>query len=135
MLTRLALVLIIASWICAAATPAKCPAKRGDVKAGARCTAAEQVCAFPGGAWCSCEQARCVSAAGPTPRCDPTAHWVCRDDGCPQVPSGACTDGKQCGYDDGLCSLSAVCRKGKWKIGQQSCRPAAPHLQTAPSDP
>ena len=105
-----------------------CPAKRAEVKAGTGCTpTTPDYCEYPGGKWCACEASRCVSAAGPIPDCQSVMTWVCRDDGCPHPGVRTCsTEGKQCGYDDGLCSSSMVCSQGKWVSQRQQCRPAAP---------
>lgn len=105
-----------------------CPATRADVKPGAACTATKTLyCDYDRGKWCACEASRCVTAAGPMPGCESTLSWVCRDDGCPHAGVTTCsTEGKQCGYDDGLCASSMVCKGGKWQGGRANCRPAAP---------
>ncbi|MFT3708858.1 MAG: hypothetical protein QM817_14510 [Archangium sp.] len=106
---------------------APCPATRDDVKKGTACQQTDpETCQFAK-SWCACEGTSCVSAAGPIPDCVSTMRWVCRDDGCPRSPVGACTnEGRQCSYDDGLCSSQVKCKKGQWVGLGQQCRPSAP---------
>lgn len=108
--------------------PGQCPATRAEVKAGSPCAPLKvEACPYPGGAWCACEGTSCVTAAGPMPGCVSTLRWVCRDDGCPRVPMGACaTEGRQCSYDNGLCAAVAECRENAWTMGRANCRPSAP---------
>lgn len=106
----------------------RCPEKREALEAGTSCSAkGPQVCSFPNGSWCACEWSECVTPAGPIPGCKPASGWVCRDDGCPREPRGACsTEGKVCQYDHGMCVNPNQCRGGKWQAGPPMCRPAAP---------
>ena len=104
-----------------------CPATRAEAKPGTACTATKpDYCDYPGGKWCACEAASCVTAAGPVPGCESKLSWVCRDDGCPHAGVRDCrTEGQQCAYDDGLCASSMVCTGKKWVSQGQQCRPAA----------
>lgn len=110
--------------------PAICPASFAAAKVSADCSGFVE-CPFAEGT-CTCTAGTYCGGTRPSPKVleeNERLRWVCtktppevRADGCPgALPSGACSEPRECQYARGCCSVVVDCVEGQWKAGDKQC--------------